>query len=163
RSPPTPPSPPLPSSPLRSLRLCGEHPHTPHQPHAKAKDHPMPTTPSIFSGLKVLNSPPSLPPPPAPPLPPPSPPPPPTPPPPPDVGADVIKVEPPPGDAWRNANPVPQQPQADVPYQWHMSNRNKRGLTLDLKSPAAQEVLERLVKWADVFIVNTPHPARRKL
>ena len=36
-------------------------------------------------------------------------------------------------------------------------------MTLDLKSPSAQQVLERLVKWADVLIVNTPHPARKKL
>jgi formyl-CoA transferase len=44
-----------------------------------------------------------------------------------------------------------------------LANRNKRGMTLDLKSPSAQPVLERLVKWADVLIVNTPHPARKKL
>jgi formyl-CoA transferase len=44
-----------------------------------------------------------------------------------------------------------------------LANRNKRGITLDLKSPSAQPVLERLVKWADVFIVNTPHPARKRL
>ena len=36
-------------------------------------------------------------------------------------------------------------------------------MTLDLKSPSAQQVLEKLVKWADVLIVNTPHPARKKL
>ena len=36
-------------------------------------------------------------------------------------------------------------------------------MTLDLKSPSAQPVLERLVKWADVLIVNTPHPARKRL
>src|SRR5689334_5746356 len=36
-------------------------------------------------------------------------------------------------------------------------------MALDLKSPGAQPVLEKLVKWADVFIVNTPHPARKKL
>src|SRR6185295_8278173 len=46
---------------------------------------------------------------------------------------------------------------------WHLANRNKRGITLDLKSPNAAKVLERLVKWADVLIVNTPHPARKKL
>jgi len=46
---------------------------------------------------------------------------------------------------------------------WHLNNRNKRGITLDLKSPDAVKVLERLAKWADVFIVNTPHPAREKL
>jgi len=80
-----------------------------------------------------------------------------------DFGADVIKVEPPGGDAWRRGHKLPPQPQADDAYQWHLANRNKRGITLDLKSPGAQAVLERLVKWADVFIVNTPHPARKKL
>jgi crotonobetainyl-CoA:carnitine CoA-transferase CaiB-like acyl-CoA transferase len=80
-----------------------------------------------------------------------------------DFGADVIKVEPPTGDTWRLGNHAPQQPQAKEPYQFHLNNRNKRGMTLDLKSPSAQQVLERLVKWADVLIVNTPHPARRKL
>jgi crotonobetainyl-CoA:carnitine CoA-transferase CaiB-like acyl-CoA transferase len=80
-----------------------------------------------------------------------------------DFGADVIKVEPPPGDLWRHGHKMPPQPQAEDPYQWHLANRNKRGMTLDLKSPSAQEVLERLVKWADVLIVNTPHPARKKL
>ena len=80
-----------------------------------------------------------------------------------DFGADVIKVEPPKGDIWRMANKVPPQPLAKDAYQWHMNNRNKRGLTLDLKSPDAGKILERLVKWADVLIVNTPHQARKKL
>src|SRR5690349_2253800 len=80
-----------------------------------------------------------------------------------DFGADVIKVEPPGGDFWRRAHKLPPQPQADDPYQWHLANRNKRGMTLDLKSPSAQQVLEKLVKWADVLIVNTPHPARKRL
>ena len=80
-----------------------------------------------------------------------------------DFGADVIKVEPPTGDAWRHGNRVPSQPLAKDPYQFHLANRNKRGMTLNLKSPSARQVLERLVKWADVVIVNTPHPARKKL
>src|SRR6059036_2947265 len=80
-----------------------------------------------------------------------------------DFGANVIKVEPPSGDMWRIGNKLPPQPQAKDAYQWHLANRNKRGLSLDLKSPSAQQVLERLVKWADVFIVNTPHPARKRL
>ncbi len=75
----------------------------------------------------------------------------------------MIKVEPPTGDAWRHGNEVPSQPLAKDPYQFHLNNRNKRGLTLDLKSPSAQPILEKLAKWADVFIVNTPHPARKKL
>ena len=80
-----------------------------------------------------------------------------------DFGADVIKVEPPTGDLWRGAHKIPPQPLAQDAYPWHLANRNKRGITLDLKSPGAQPVVERLVKWADVLIVNTPHLARRKL
>ncbi len=80
-----------------------------------------------------------------------------------DFGADVIKVEPPTGDPWRLGNHIPPQPESKDPYQFHLNNRNKRGLTLDLKSPSAQQVLEKLVKWTDVLIVNTPHPARKKL
>src|SRR4030088_540610 len=80
-----------------------------------------------------------------------------------DFGADVIKVEPPSGDLWRIANHLPPQPVAEDAYPWHLANRNKRGITLDLKSPNASQVLEKLVKWADVLIVNTPHPARNRL
>src|ERR1700720_948753 len=80
-----------------------------------------------------------------------------------DFGADVIKVEPPAGELWRIGHKIPPQPQATDAYPWHLANRNKRGMTLDLKSPSARQVLERLVKWSDVLIVNTPHPARKLL
>src|SRR5271156_428819 len=80
-----------------------------------------------------------------------------------DFGAEVIKVEPPTGDPWRNGHKIPPQPQASDAYPFHLANRNKRGIALDLKSPNAQQVLERLVKWADVLIVNTPHSARKRL
>jgi crotonobetainyl-CoA:carnitine CoA-transferase CaiB-like acyl-CoA transferase len=80
-----------------------------------------------------------------------------------DFGANVIKVEPPSGDPWRHGHQVAPQPLAKDPYQWHLANRNKRSITLDLKSPSAEQVLQKLVTWADVFIVNTPHHARKKL
>jgi len=80
-----------------------------------------------------------------------------------DFGADVIKVEPPKGDLWRIANKIPPQPIAEDAYPWHLTNRNKRGMAVDLKSPDAGKILERLVKWADVLIVNTPHLSRKKL
>jgi len=80
-----------------------------------------------------------------------------------DFGAEVIKVEPPSGDTWRIGYKIPPQPRAADNYPWHLHNRNKRGLALDLKSPEARAVLRRLVEWADVLIVNTPHPAREKL
>jgi len=60
-----------------------------------------------------------------------------------DFGADVIKVEPPAGDSWRMAHKIPPHPQAKDAYPWHLVNRNMRGITLDLKSPSAQQVLER--------------------
>ncbi|WP_439374747.1 CaiB/BaiF CoA transferase family protein [Bradyrhizobium sp. DASA03120] len=80
-----------------------------------------------------------------------------------DFGADVIKVEPPQGDMWRQGHHTPVQPQSEEAYQWHLANRNKRSIALDLKSPGAQQILFELANWADVFIVNTPHHARKKL
>src|SRR6476659_9069248 len=80
-----------------------------------------------------------------------------------DFGADVVKVEPPKGEMCLIGQKIPPQPSSDVAYPFELANRNKRSLTLDLKSPEAGKILERLVKWADVFIVNTPHPARKKL
>src|SRR5205814_9074572 len=59
-----------------------------------------------------------------------------------DFCADVIKVEPPVGDLWRHGHQIPPQPQAKDPYPWYLANRNKRGITLDLKSPSVQPVLE---------------------
>src|SRR5260370_6606713 len=80
-----------------------------------------------------------------------------------DFGADVIKVEQPTGDTWRIAYKIAPQPSSEDSYPWHLNNRNKRGLALDLKSSEADDILQRLAKWADVLIVNTPHPARKRL
>src|SRR6266850_8125449 len=81
-----------------------------------------------------------------------------------DFGADVIKVEAPgSGDPHRHTYKIPPLPRSDDNYAWHLANRNKRGLAVDLKSPQSREVLERLVKWADVLIVNFPHPVRKRL
>src|ERR1700684_4518041 len=81
-----------------------------------------------------------------------------------DFGAEVIKVEPPGGgDPHRFTYKIPPNPTAKDNYGWHISNRNKRGMAVDLKSPHAREILERLVKWADVLVVNFPHPVRQRL
>src|SRR6201988_3162059 len=80
-----------------------------------------------------------------------------------DFGADVIKVEPPNGELWRAGQKIPPQPHSEEPYPFQLANRNKRGVALNLKAASAQQVLERLARWADVFIVNTPHSARKKL
>jgi crotonobetainyl-CoA:carnitine CoA-transferase CaiB-like acyl-CoA transferase len=81
-----------------------------------------------------------------------------------DFGAEVIKVEPPgTGDPHRHTYKIPPQAQSDVNYAWHLDNRNKRGIAVDLKSPQSRQVLERLVKWADVLVVNFPQPVRKRL
>src|ERR1700722_19894697 len=80
-----------------------------------------------------------------------------------DFGADVVKVEPPEGELWRKGQKIPPQPNSEVPYPFQLANRNKRGVSLNLKAASAPQVLERLARWADVFIVNTPHAARKKL
>ena len=81
-----------------------------------------------------------------------------------DFGADVIKVEPPGfGDPYRIFHRTPPNPASDIDYAWQLTNRNKRGIALDLKNPAAHEVLEALVKWADVLVTNSPSRARRSL
>ena len=71
-----------------------------------------------------------------------------------DFGAEVIKLEPPGGDAYRALAEAPGQPRGSTNYPWIVDNRNKRGLVLDLKRPAAQAVLHRLVAATDVFVTN---------
>jgi crotonobetainyl-CoA:carnitine CoA-transferase CaiB-like acyl-CoA transferase len=81
-----------------------------------------------------------------------------------DFGADVIKIEPPgAGDLQRVLASLPPNPRAHANYAWHQTNRNKRGMAINLKSAGGTQILERLVKWADVLITNYPHPVRRKL
>jgi formyl-CoA transferase len=81
-----------------------------------------------------------------------------------DFGADVIKVEPPGfGDPYRIFYKTPPNPVSDVNYSWQLTNRNKRGIALDLKSPESREVLEKLVKWADVLVTNYPARVRKSL
>ncbi|MBL8353005.1 MAG: CoA transferase [Burkholderiaceae bacterium] len=80
-----------------------------------------------------------------------------------DFGADVVKVEPPEGDPLRGLYRLPGAPPAELNYAWDLDSRNKRSLVLDLKAPAGQAVLHRLVAQADVFITNLPLAVRRRL
>ena len=71
-----------------------------------------------------------------------------------DFGADVIKLEPPGGDAYRALATAPGQPRGETDYPWVLDNRGKRGLVLDLKRADAQAVLHRLIRTTDVFVTN---------
>jgi crotonobetainyl-CoA:carnitine CoA-transferase CaiB-like acyl-CoA transferase len=76
-----------------------------------------------------------------------------------DMGADVIKIEPPEGEATRQQGP---QVAPGVAAAFLAVNRNKRGMTLDLKSPGGVAVLKKLVATADVLVENyRPGVARR--
>lgn len=72
-----------------------------------------------------------------------------------DLGAEVIKVEPPRGDAWRHYEPLT----ADG-GKWFISlNRNKKSVVVDLKTEEGQQFSNALIRTADVVIHNMP-PAR---
>jgi crotonobetainyl-CoA:carnitine CoA-transferase CaiB-like acyl-CoA transferase len=68
-----------------------------------------------------------------------------------DLGADVIKVEPPNGDDTRGWGP----PFRDgLSAYFSCCNRNKRSIALDLYSPESRHIIEALIKQSDVLIEN---------
>ncbi|WP_448624389.1 CaiB/BaiF CoA transferase family protein [Geodermatophilus sp. URMC 64] len=72
-----------------------------------------------------------------------------------DQGADVVKVEPPRGDFLRGAGPfADDDPVRAYGGVFQSANRGKRSVVLDLKQPAAREVLLRLADSADVLVEN---------
>jgi crotonobetainyl-CoA:carnitine CoA-transferase CaiB-like acyl-CoA transferase len=78
-----------------------------------------------------------------------------------DLGAQVIKVEPPAGDTYRLRNAG--YPPSSYNFPWIVDNRSKRGLALDLRAEAGQRVLHRLIAGADVFVTNVPLDGRARL
>src|SRR6201989_1122679 len=81
-----------------------------------------------------------------------------------DVGAEVIKIEPPgAGDPYRNLPNLPGYPVSPHNYAWLLEARNKKSLALDLSRPEGQAVLHRLAADADVFITNFPPAVRERL
>ena len=67
-----------------------------------------------------------------------------------DLGAEVIKVEPPQGEPWRLA-------QQFIPLEsktYQALNRGKRSLAIDLAHPSSREVIYRLVEEIDVVVIN---------
>jgi formyl-CoA transferase len=75
-----------------------------------------------------------------------------------DMGADVIKVEPPEGEHTRHEREIVP----GVSSSFLALNRNKRSLALDLKQPAGAEILRKLAATADVLVENyRPGVAKR--
>ena len=70
-----------------------------------------------------------------------------------DMGADVVKVEPPAGDPSRGYAPfVDDEPGVERSLHFWHSNTSKRGITLDVEHDAGREVLRKLIANADMFI-----------
>ncbi len=66
-----------------------------------------------------------------------------------DYGAEVIKIEPPGGDGYRRLHG-----NWEVDYNWQLTSRNKRGMSLDIRSQAGLAVLMKLLEEADVLVTN---------
>lgn len=66
-----------------------------------------------------------------------------------DMGADVIKVEPP-----GKGDPMREWGRGDYPLWWTVCARNKKCVTANLREPEGQDIIKRLVKEADILIEN---------
>ena len=72
-----------------------------------------------------------------------------------DLGADVIKVEPPAGDMSRGIGPYPADRKGcDYGGYFASVNRNKRSIVLDIKTDADRDTFFRLVETADAVVEN---------
>ena len=81
-----------------------------------------------------------------------------------DYGAEVIKIEPLTGDTYREAVIGGHVwPESDIDWAFILENRNKRSLSIDLKSKEGQTILSKLILEADVFVTNLPKTPREKL
>src|SRR6187431_1448181 len=78
-----------------------------------------------------------------------------------DMGADVVKVEKLPGGDDSRGYREPRVNGVSAPFM--MLNRNKRGITLNLKHPQGRAILLRMVEDADVLIENYRRGALDKL
>jgi benzylsuccinate CoA-transferase BbsE subunit len=70
-----------------------------------------------------------------------------------DLGADVIKVEPPGGDPGRKRGPFYHDiPDPEKSLYWFAFNTSKRGITLDIEKAEGRQLFKELVKTADVVL-----------
>ena len=77
-----------------------------------------------------------------------------------DLGADIVKVEPPAGDGRRTLGPARH---ANMHSQFLHMNRGKRSIVIDLKKPGGREVVLRLCAGADVLVHNSRRDAMKRL
>jgi crotonobetainyl-CoA:carnitine CoA-transferase CaiB-like acyl-CoA transferase len=78
-----------------------------------------------------------------------------------DFGADVVKIEPLGGDAYRVRSAG--YPASPYNFPWIVDNRTKRGVAIDLRAADGRRLLHHLVRRADVFVTNVPLDGRQRL
>ncbi len=81
-----------------------------------------------------------------------------------DLGADVIKVEPPGGDVFRGfpLRSLGYEHDFDLNYAFEVDNRGKRSISIALDRPGGPELVHRLCARADVFVTNLTPPRRER-
>lgn len=81
-----------------------------------------------------------------------------------DMGADVVKVEPPVGDDSRAFGPFVDEEGGGKQSGYFMSiNRNKRSICVDLKKDEGKQILHKMISEADVVVENYRPTTMRKL
>ena len=81
-----------------------------------------------------------------------------------DYGAEVIKIEHLTGDTYREAVIGGHVwPESEMDWAFILENRNKRSLSIDLKTEYGQAILRKLINESDVFITNLPGKPRETL
>ena len=83
-----------------------------------------------------------------------------------DLGAEVIKIEESSGDPmrqWSRTGMVIFGMPNGKSAMFEVSNRNKKGVCLGIKTEKGREVFNRLIKWADVFLTNLRPSTKKEL
>ncbi len=75
-----------------------------------------------------------------------------------DLGADVVKVEPPGGEVMRGVIAAVQDGAPRLNYLFELENRGKRSVTIDLDAPGGPDLVHRLLAGADVLLTNLLAP-----
>jgi crotonobetainyl-CoA:carnitine CoA-transferase CaiB-like acyl-CoA transferase len=79
-----------------------------------------------------------------------------------DLGADVIKVEPPGGEVMRGRQSVREDGTAPLNVLFEQENRGKRSIVIDLARPGGPELVHELLARADIFLTNMIAPRLRR-
>ena len=82
-----------------------------------------------------------------------------------DLGATVIKVERPEGDAWRETgiSYLPLRFSHEENPVFDIYNAGKQHMALNVKAPGGMEIMDKLLSRADVFVTNTRPAALKRL